>query len=63
MSNWLDRISSPKDLKEIPLERLGELAELPAGCRPVWESEHWGDPAAAGSLIPTRRGMVIRQAD
>jgi len=27
MSNLLDRINSPKDLKEIPLERLGELAD------------------------------------
>jgi 1-deoxy-D-xylulose-5-phosphate synthase len=27
MSNWLDRISSPKDLKEIPLDALGELAD------------------------------------
>lgn len=26
---------------ENPWVRLGELAELPTGCRPVWESEHW----------------------
>jgi len=30
---------------ENPWVRLGELAELPAGCRPVWESEHWPNPA------------------
>jgi predicted metal-dependent phosphoesterase TrpH len=30
---------------ENPWVRLGELAELPAGCRPVWESEHWLSPA------------------
>jgi len=27
MSNWLDRINSPKDLKEVPLEGLGEVAD------------------------------------
>jgi hypothetical protein len=26
---------------ENPWVRLGQLAELPAGCRPVWESEWW----------------------
>jgi predicted metal-dependent phosphoesterase TrpH len=26
---------------ENPWVRLGRLAPLPAGCRPVWESEHW----------------------
>jgi predicted metal-dependent phosphoesterase TrpH len=26
---------------ENPWIRLGELAQLPPGCRPVWESEHW----------------------
>jgi predicted metal-dependent phosphoesterase TrpH len=26
---------------ENPWVRLGELAELPAGCRPIWESEAW----------------------
>ena len=30
---------------ENPWVRLGELAELPAGCRPVWESELWLSPA------------------
>jgi len=29
---------------ENPWVRLGELAEIPAGCRPVWESEHWPQP-------------------
>jgi predicted metal-dependent phosphoesterase TrpH len=26
---------------ENPWVRLGQLAELPAGCRPIWESEAW----------------------
>ncbi|HYQ72031.1 MAG TPA: PHP domain-containing protein [Gammaproteobacteria bacterium] len=34
---------------ENPWVRLGQLAELPHGCRPVWESEHWPKLQAAGA--------------
>ena len=36
---------------ENPWVRLGELAGLPAGCRPVWESEHWPKPAGCRQHI------------
>jgi len=36
---------------ENPWVRLGELAELPAGCRPVWESERWLDSSACRQAI------------
>ena len=49
---------------ENPWVRLGELAELPAGCRPVWESEHWLNTASCRQHV-TRQARVtdIRQAD
>jgi len=40
---------------ENPWVRLGELLSLPAGCRPVWESDRWLNPAAC-------RRPVARQA-
>jgi len=36
---------------ENPWVRLGELPALPAGCRPVWESEHWLYPAGCRQHI------------
>ncbi len=36
---------------ENPWVRLGQLAEMPAGCRPVWESEHWLNPAGCRQHI------------
>jgi 3',5'-nucleoside bisphosphate phosphatase len=38
---------------ENPWVRLGELVELPAGCRPVWESDHWPNPAGRRQHITT----------
>jgi hypothetical protein len=49
---------------ENPWVRLGELPGLPAGCRPVWESEHWLNPAACRQHdMNQARGTAIRQAD
>ncbi len=39
---------------ENPWVRLGELVELPAGCRPLWESEHWPNPAGSRQYITNR---------
>jgi hypothetical protein len=36
---------------ENPWVRIGELAVLPAGCRPVWESEYWLNPAVCRQQI------------
>jgi len=41
---------------ENPWVRLGELAALPPGCRPVWESEHWLNPAG-GRQRPITSGV------
>jgi predicted metal-dependent phosphoesterase TrpH len=36
---------------ENPWVSLGALAELPAGCRPVWESEYWLNPAGCREYL------------
>ena len=35
------RPAGTSDLPPNPWVQLGQLAELPTGCRPVWESEGW----------------------